>query len=82
MFEIMFRVQMIGQALVLYNLSTLRENDLAIKIAGRLNLPGAENLYTTEFERFVMGKEVLAAAKLEVSSDTSLQTPATIVRFQ
>ena len=73
---------MIGHVLVLYNVSTLRDNNLVIKIAGRLNLPDVENLYIAEFERLVTGKEVLAAAKLEVSSDTSLQKPATIVRFQ
>ena len=71
MFGIMFRVQMIGHVLVLYNVSTLRDNNLVIKIAGRLNLPDVENLYIAEFERLVTGKEVLAAAKLEVSSDTS-----------
>ena len=62
---------MIGHVLVLYNVSTLRDNNLVIKIAGRLNLPDVENLYIAEFERLVTGKEVLAAAKLEVSSDTS-----------
>jgi len=77
-----FRVQMNGQALVPYIVSTLRDNDLAIKIAGRLNLPGAENLYTAEFERLMAGKEVLAAAKLVASSGTALRTPATIARFQ
>merc|ERR1712238_215174 len=77
-----FRVQMNGQALVPYIVSTLRDNDLAIKIAGRLNLPGAENLYTAEFERLMAGKEVLAAAKLVARSGTALRTPATIARFQ
>ena len=45
-------------------------------------MPGAENLYTVEFERLETGKEVLAVVELVVSSDTSLRTPATIVRFQ
>ena len=62
---------MIGHVLVLYNVSTLRDNNLVIKIAGRLNLPDVENLYIAEFERLVTGKEVLAEVKLEVSSDTS-----------
>ena len=73
---------MIGQVLVLYNVSTLLDNDLVIKIAERLNLPGVENLYTAGFERLMTDKGVLSVAKLEVSSDTSLRTPATIVRFQ
>ena len=65
-----------------YNVSTLRDNDLVIKIAGPLNFPGAENLYTAKFEWLVTGKEVLTVVKLVVNSDTSLRIPATIVRFQ
>ena len=82
MFRIMFRIQLIEQVLVLYNVSTLRDNVLAIKIARRLNLLSVENLYIAEFEKLVIGKEVLAAANLEASSDTSLRAPATIVHFQ
>ena len=82
MFGIMFRIQINKQTLIPYNVFTLRDNDLAIKITGRFNVPGAENLYTVEFERLETGKEVLAVVKLVVSSDTSLRTPATIVRFQ
>ena len=65
-----------------YDVSILRDNDLAIKIAWRLNFPGAENLYTAEFERLVTGKEVLVEVKLVVSSDTSLRTSGTSVRCQ
>ena len=82
MFGIMFRIQINKQTLIPYNVFTLRDNDLAIKITGRFNVPGAENLYTAEFERLMAGKEVLAAAKLVASSGTALRTPATIARFQ
>ena len=81
MFGIIFRVQMNGQAMVSYNFSTFRDNNLTIKIAGCLNLPGAENLYTAEFERLMTGKEGLVVTKIVVSSNTSLRTTATIVRF-
>jgi len=77
-----FRVQLNGPALVPYIVSTLRDNDLAIKIAGRLNLPGAENLYAAEFERLISSRQVVEAAKLVASSGTALRTPATIARFQ
>ena len=72
MFGIMFRIQINKQTLIPYNVFTLRDNDLAIKITGRFNVPGAENLYTVEFERLETGKEVLAVVELVVSSDTSL----------
>ena len=77
-----FRIQLNGQALVPYIVSTLRDNDLAIKVAGRLNLPGAENLYAAEFERLIGARDVVGAAKLVASSGTALRTPATIARFQ
>jgi clathrin heavy chain len=77
-----FRIQLNGPALVPYIVSTLRDNDLAIKVAGRLNLPGAENLYAAEFERLISARDVVNAAKLVASSGTALRTPATIARFQ
>ena len=55
-----FRVQMNIQILLSYNVSTLRDNDLVIKISWRLNLTSAEKLYTAEFERLTAGKEVLS----------------------
>ena len=82
MFEIIFRVQMNGQALVPYNFFTLRDNGLAINIARCLNFSGAENSYIAEFERLMTGKEGLVKAKLVVSSNPSLRILATIVLFQ
>lgn len=78
----LMRFQLNGQALVPYITSTLRDNDLAIKLAGRLNLPGAENLYGAEFERLISSNQIVEAAKLVASSGTALRTPATIARFQ
>lgn len=77
-----FRLQLNGPALVPYITSTLRDNDLAIKVAGRLGLPGAENLYMAEFERLIQTGDVVGAAKLVASSGGALRTPTTIARFQ
>ncbi|CAB9523353.1 Clathrin heavy chain 1 [Seminavis robusta] len=77
-----FRLQLNGQALVPYILSTLRDNDLALKLAGRLNLPGSENLMAAEFERLISTGQVAAAAKVVAASGNALRTPATIARFQ
>jgi len=76
------RIALNGPALIPYIVSTLRDNDLAIKIAGRLNLPGAENLYAAEFERLISARNVVEAARLVANCGTTLRTPATIARFQ
>ena len=77
-----FRLSLNGQGLVPYITSTLRDNDLAIKLAGRLGLPGAENLYAAEFERLIGSGDVAGAARLVSASGSALRTPATIARFQ
>jgi len=77
-----FRISINGQALVPYIVTTLRDNELAIKVAGRLNLPGAESLYAAEFERLISSRNVVEAAKLVAGSGSALRTPATIARFQ
>jgi len=77
-----FRLQLNGQALVPYIVQTLRDTDLALKVAGRLNLPGAENLFAAEFERLISTGQVAAAAKVVAASGNALRTPATIARFQ
>ena len=77
-----FRLQLNGQALVPYIVSTLRDTDLALKLAGRLNLPGAENLFAAEFERLISSGQVAEAAKVVAASGNALRTPATIARFQ
>lgn len=76
------RFQLNGQALVPYIISTLKDTDLGIKLAGRLNLPGAENLYGAEFERLISSGQVVEAAKLVAASGSVLRTPQTIARFQ
>ena len=77
-----FRLQLNGQTLVQYVLQTLRDSDLALKLAGRLNLPGAENLFAAEFDRLLSQGQVEQAARVVAASGTALRTPATIARFQ
>jgi clathrin heavy chain len=77
-----FRLQLNAPALVPYILSTLRDSELALKLAGRLNLPGAEQLFASELERLLGAGQVDAAARIVAASGTALRTPATIMRFQ
>jgi len=76
------RFQINGPALVPYILNTLRDNELALKLAGRLQLPGAENLFAAEFERQLGAGQVAEAARIVAASGNALRTPATIARFQ
>lgn len=77
-----FRLQLNGQALVPYIMQTLRDSDLALKLAGRLNLPGAENLMAAEFDRLLSQGQIQEAARVVAASGSALRTPATIARFQ
>ncbi|CAM9577248.1 unnamed protein product [Chrysoparadoxa australica] len=69
--------------LVPYIINTLRDNALAIDLAGRLNLPGADELYSAEFNRLLSANDLNGAARLAGDSPNGiLRTPATIQRFQ
>lgn len=50
--------------LVPYVVNTLRDSALAIQLAARLNLPGADDLYMSEFNRMLGSNDVAAAARL------------------
>lgn len=50
--------------LVPYVVNTLRDSALAIQLASRLNLPGADDLYTSEFNRMLASNDVAGAARL------------------
>ena len=76
------RIQLNSQHVVPYITTTLRDTQLALQIAGRLNLPGAENLFAAEFERLISTGQVAEAAKVVAASGNALRTPATIARFQ
>uniref|UniRef100_A0A7S1XLU7 Clathrin heavy chain n=1 Tax=Phaeomonas parva TaxID=124430 RepID=A0A7S1XLU7_9STRA len=71
------------QTLIPYISSTLRDNQLAISLAGRLNLPGADDLYTAEFNRLLSVNDVAGAAKLAANSPQGiLRTPNTVNTFK
>lgn len=69
--------------LVPYIVGTLRNNALAMTLATRLNLPGADELYVKQFEELLGAGNVEGAAKLAAASPgTVLRNHATIKRFQ
>ena len=77
------QMQVNEETLVPYIMNTLRDNQLAISLAGRMNLPGAEQLYQAEFERLMTAQDVAGAAKLAAKAPQGLlRNAATIARFQ
>jgi len=69
--------------LVPYVAQTLRDAPLALALAGRLGLPGAEDLYRQEFARLLGAGDAAGAARLAATSPRGLlRTPETIARFQ
>lgn len=77
-----FRLQLNQQHVVGYIMQTLRDTDMAVKLAGRLNLPGAEQLMAAQFEQLIGAGQVAEAARVVAASGNALRTPATIARFQ
>lgn len=77
------RVGINPNTLVPYIVSTLRDTALAISIASRLNLPGADDLYMQQFQQLIAAQNVAGAAKLAAESPNGvLRTPQTIAEFQ
>lgn len=69
--------------LVPYIMGTLRDQQLAIDLAGRFNLSGADELYTTQFNTLLVAGDIAGAAKVAAESPRGfLRTPATIQHFQ
>jgi clathrin heavy chain len=69
--------------LVPYIVNQLHNPQLALQLATRLNLPGAEDLYFSEFNRLLSSNDVQGAARLAAESPQGvLRTPQTIMRFQ
>jgi clathrin heavy chain len=70
-------------ALVPYIMSQLRDSELALQIASRLNLPGADDLYQQNFNQLLQQGDVQGAARLAAESPRGLlRTPNTIQMFQ
>ncbi len=79
----LLQVSVNEQTLVPYVVSTLRDTQLGIALAGRLGLPGADDLYAQEFQRQLAAGDVSGAAKTAADSPNGmLRTAETIQRFQ
>lgn len=69
--------------IVPYITNTLSNPDLALKIASRANLPGAEDLFVRKFNNLFQSGNYAEAAKAAASAPKGiLRTPQTIQRFQ
>lgn len=76
-----FHVTLNEATAVPYIMSTLHNQRLALGLASRLGLPGAEEVYAGEFDRLLTAGDVDGAARLAASSP-ALRTRETILRFQ
>ncbi|KCV69120.1 clathrin heavy chain [Fonticula alba] len=71
------------QQIVPYIINTLKRNDLAIRVASRCNLSGADSFFSTQFENLFQRGSYLDAARIAASSPKGfLRTPQTIERFK
>ncbi|CAO1596571.1 MAG: hypothetical protein LQ349_003377 [Xanthoria aureola] len=71
------------QTIVPYLLANPANGDLALKLASRAGLPGADNLYQQQFEQLCGQGNYTEAAKLAANSPRGfLRTPRTIERFK
>ncbi|KAL8655707.1 MAG: hypothetical protein Q9210_000729 [Variospora velana] len=71
------------QTVIPYLLANPEFSDLALKLASRAGLPGADNLYQQQFEQLCAQGNYAEAAKLAANSPRGfLRTPQTIERFK
>ncbi|KAH9402831.1 hypothetical protein TYRP_015590 [Tyrophagus putrescentiae] len=69
--------------LIPYIQGTLQNSDLALRIASRNNLAGADDLFILKFNNLFNSGQYIEAAKVAASAPQGiLRTPATIQRFQ
>ncbi|XP_060079736.1 clathrin heavy chain 1-like isoform X2 [Ylistrum balloti] len=69
--------------IVQYLTTTLQNPDLALKVASRGNLPGAEDLFVRKFNNLFQSGNYAEAAKVAAGAPKGiLRTPQTIQRFQ
>ncbi|XP_064613510.1 clathrin heavy chain 1 [Liolophura sinensis] len=69
--------------IVPYITNTLQNPDLALRMASRNNLPGAEDLFVRKFNNLFQAGNYADAAKVAASAPKGiLRTPQTIQRFQ
>eukprot|EP00003_Mantamonas_plastica_P027135 TRINITY_DN573_c0_g1_i1.p1 TRINITY_DN573_c0_g1~~TRINITY_DN573_c0_g1_i1.p1 ORF type:complete len:1592 (-),score=619.62 TRINITY_DN573_c0_g1_i1:79-4854(-) len=66
-----------------YICNTLQNLDLAMKMSSRCDLPGAEELFVTQFNRLFQGGDLKGAAQVAAASPQGvLRTQQTIQRYQ
>lgn len=71
------------QSVIPYILSTLNNVDLAIKLASRAGLPGADDLYVNQFRQLFSSGQFSEAAKVAANSPRGiLRTQSTIDQFK
>ena len=71
------------QTIVPYILNTVGNPDLAIRLAGKSNLPGADELFVTRFNQLMAEGNYSEAAKVAARSPRGvLRTSATIQTVQ
>ena len=69
--------------IIRYILSTLNNPELAIKLASRGNLPGADDLYVNQFRQLFSSGQYQEAAKVAANSPRGiLRTAQTIEQFK
>eukprot|EP00512_Aurantiochytrium_limacinum_P004077 CAMPEP_0171496660 /NCGR_PEP_ID=MMETSP0958-20121227/6831_1 /TAXON_ID=87120 /ORGANISM="Aurantiochytrium limacinum, Strain ATCCMYA-1381" /LENGTH=1691 /DNA_ID=CAMNT_0012030799 /DNA_START=355 /DNA_END=5430 /DNA_ORIENTATION=+ len=69
------------QTLIPYLLAQGNQSQLAMELAGRLNLPGAGEMYVGEFNRLFQSGDYKGAARVAAASGQSLRTQETINKF-
>ncbi|GAA5893039.1 clathrin heavy chain [Sporobolomyces salmoneus] len=71
------------EVMIPYVLSTLNNVELAIRLASRGNLPGADDLYQRQFSQMFQSGDYAGAAKVAANSPRGiLRTPQTIEMFK
>eukprot|EP00918_Siedleckia_nematoides_P052760 GHVU01115232.1.p1 GENE.GHVU01115232.1~~GHVU01115232.1.p1 ORF type:complete len:1420 (+),score=245.63 GHVU01115232.1:120-4379(+) len=69
--------------IIQYITNTLQNPDLALRMASRNNLPGAEDLFVRKFNTLFQNAQYAEAAKVAANAPKGiLRTPQTIQRFQ
>ncbi|KAI9753757.1 MAG: hypothetical protein M1815_006023 [Lichina confinis] len=71
------------ETIIPYLLQNPANSSLAVKLAARAALPGADNLYAQQFEQLIQQGNHVEAAKVAANSPRGfLRTPQTIERFK
>ena len=78
-----FSISVDTQNIVPYIVSTLNEPALGIKLAGKCDLPGADGIFTEQFNRLLAAGQIKEAAGIAIRSPgTSIRNEQTIQRLQ